>query len=153
MLVGPIEAGKSTLFKALFGHSGDVRKTQALEFETGSVDTPGEFFSHPRMYSALINTSPGVDILVYVHPCGVQECWLPPGLLSVYADKQVVGVITKTDLPDCNPYWTEDLLRSNGLTGPIFHVSCHDPESVAPLRNYLLGTVPATDVTARSMPS
>lgn len=153
MLVGPIGAGKSTLFKALFGHKNDVRKTQALEFETGGIDTPGEFFSHPRLYSALINTSTDVDILVYVHPCGVREFRLPSGLLNVHAGKELVGVITKTDLPDCDPDWTESLLRSNGFTGQIFCVSSRNPESVVPLRNYLLGNGPATAVSARSMSS
>ncbi len=153
MLVGPIEAGKSTLFNALFGRDDAVRKTQALEFEAGGVDTPGEFFCHPRMFTALINTASDVDTLVYVHPCNDQEFRLPPGLLNVYAGKRLVGVITKTDLPDCDPDRTEKLLRNHGFNGQIFRVSARDPASIAPLRSYLLENVPATDANARSVSS
>lgn len=154
MLVGPIDAGKTTLFNALFDRDEEVRKTQALEFEAGGIDTPGEFFSHPRMYSALIATSSETDTLVYVHPCGDREFRLPPGLLNVYAGKRLIGVITKTDLPECDPDWTEKLLRNNGFNGPIFRVSVKDPDSIAPLRSYLLETRPGeTDATARSVSS
>lgn len=153
MLVGPIGAGKTTLFNALFGRDGEVRKTQAMEFETGGIDTPGEYFSHPRMYSALITTSADVDILVYVHPCGEREFRLPPGLFDVYAGKRLIGVITKTDLPECDADRAEELLRNNGVNGPIFRVSARDPGSVAPLRNYLLGNVTAAAATARSVSS
>ena len=152
MLVGPIEAGKSTLFNALFERKEDVRKTQALEFETGGIDTPGEFFSHPRLYHALITTSNDVDTLVYVHPCNERDFRLPPGLLDVYADKRLVGVITKTDLPGCDPDCIEAMLRGNGFRGPIFRVCANDPQSVVPLKTYLLGNAPASDVTARSIP-
>jgi Ethanolamine utilization protein len=153
MLVGPIEAGKSTLFNALFGRDADVRKTQALEFETGGIDTPGEFFSHPRLYHALITTSNDVDVLVYVHPCNEREFRLPPGLLNVYANKRLVGVISKTDLPECDPDSIEAMLRGNGFSGPIFRISTKDPQSIEPLKIYLLGDAPAGDVTARSVSS
>lgn len=149
MLVGPIGAGKSTLFKALFGHEADVRKTQALEFESGGIDTPGEYFSHPRLYHALIHTSSNVDTLVYVHPCDEPEFRMPSGLLNVYAGKDIISVITKTDLPDADPDAIETMLRNNGFTGRIFRVS-RDPKSVEPLKTYLLGDTPATDVTVRS---
>lgn len=56
VLVGPVAAGKTTLFNALIGRGGAAMKTQALDYENGIVDTPGEFFSHPRLHHALINT-------------------------------------------------------------------------------------------------
>lgn len=144
MLLGAVEAGKSTLFNMLFGKNERVRKTQAIEFESCGIDTPGEFFSHPRLYHALINTSSDVDTLVYVHACDSEECRLPPGLLSVYSGKRLVGVITKTDLPDCDAERAEQLLRSKGFSGPIFRISVRDPEGVEALRRYLFSDM--TDV-------
>jgi len=137
MLMGPIGAGKSTLFKALVGHGEEVRKTQAAEFEKGCIDTPGEYFSHPRLYHALINTSSEVDAIVYVHPCNEPECRLPPGLFAIYEGKQLIGVITKTDLPDARPDQIEDMLRDNGFSGRIFRTSSRDQQSVETLREYL----------------
>lgn len=139
MLMGAVDAGKTTLFNLLYDRAESARKTQALEFENSGIDTPGEFFSHPRLYHALINTSSDVDVLVYVHSCDDDECRLPPGLLDVYAHKRLVGVITKTDLPGCDPGHAENMLRRAGLSGPIFRVSNRHPGSVAPLKRYLLG--------------
>ncbi len=150
MLVGPIAAGKSTLFKTIFGHEEEVRKTQAVEFETGGIDTPGEYFSHPRLYHALINTSTDVDTLVYVHPCDEPEFRLPPGLLTIYEGKRLVGVITKTDLPDARPDMIESMLRDHGFDGPIFRTSRFDPQSMERLKTYLLGDGPAPDDSVRS---
>jgi ethanolamine utilization protein EutP len=139
MLMGPVGAGKSTLFKALFDHEDTVRKTQTVEFENGCIDTPGEYFSYPRLYHALINTSSNVDTLVYVHPSNELEHRLPPGLFTIYEGKQLVGVITKTDLPDGKPDHIEDMLRGNGFSGAIFRTSSRDQQSIERLRAYLLG--------------
>lgn len=138
MLIGPIEAGKSTLFKALFGRQEEVRKTQAVDFEHENIDTPGEYFSHPRLYHALINTASNIDTLVYVHPANVFDCRIPPGLFNVYKDKKLLGVISKTDLPDADPDRVEELLNENGISPPVFRVSVEDPESIENLKSYLL---------------
>ena len=150
VLIGPVGAGKSTLFKALFGLKEDVRKTQSVEFEDGGIDTPGEYFSHPRLYHALISTSSDVTTLVYVHPCNELEHRLPPGLLTVYEGKRLVGAITKTDLPDAKPDHIEDMLRGNGFSGPIFRISSRDRQSIEPLRAYLLGESKPAHVSVRS---
>ena len=103
MLIGEIEAGKTTLINALFGKDEEARKTQAIEFEGNGMDTPGEYFSHPRLYSALLCSAQDMSTLVYVHPADRDTCRLPPGFLDVYSGKQVIGVISKTDLPDARP--------------------------------------------------
>lgn len=142
ILIGPIEAGKSTLFKSLLGWEGVVRKTQAIEFSNeNAIDTPGEFFSHPRLYHALINTASDVDTLVYVHPCNEHEFRMPPGLLDIYNDKEIVAVITKTDIEGADPEAIEMMLRESGIKGKIFKISSLDPESIKPLREYLFSAI------------
>lgn len=145
MLIGPVGAGKSSLFRVLCGRDEGVRKTQAVEFDGSGIDTPGEYFSYPRLYHALINTSSDVDTLVYVHPADDPEFRLPPGLLSVYMGKRLVVAITKTDLPDADPDGVERVLRGHGLEGPFFRTTNSDPLSAEPLKQYLLGTAPAMD--------
>ncbi|MDR0577120.1 MAG: ethanolamine utilization protein EutP [Candidatus Accumulibacter sp.] len=139
VLLGAIEAGKTTLFNALTGRQGLALKTQAMEYERDAVDTPGEFFSHPCMYRALINTAADADTLVYVHACDDREYRLPPGLLEVNAGKRVVGAITKIDLPGADAGAAERLLRDNGFDGPVFHVSVHRPETIALFKAHLYG--------------
>lgn len=140
ILVGPIGAGKSTLFNLLFERPGTAQKTQAIEYEADiGLDTPGEFFSHPRLYHALINTASDVGTLVYVQGADDFTCRMPPGLLGVYGDKRLLGVITKTDLPVADPARVERLMRDNGIDGPIFRISATQPATVLPLKTFLAG--------------
>lgn len=140
MLVGPIGAGKSTLFNLLFDRPATAQKTQAVEYEADiGLDTPGEFFSHPRLYQALINTASDVGTLIYVQGADDFTCRMPPGLLGVYGDKRILGVITKTDLPMADPVRVEELMRENGIAGPIFKVAATLPDSVVPLKTFLAG--------------
>lgn len=140
MLAGPIGAGKTTLFNALFGRPGDAQKTQAIEYEADiGLDTPGEFFSHPRLYHALINTASDVGTLIYVQAADDFDCRLPPGLLSIYRERPLIGVITKTDLAAADPDRVEALMRENGIGGAIFRVSVRQPDSVLPLKRLLVG--------------
>ena len=140
MLIGEIEAGKTTLLNALFGKDEVARKTQAIEFEGNGMDTPGEYFSHPRLYSALLCSAQDMSTLVYVHPADRFSCRLPPGFLNLYAGQQVIGVITKTDLPDARPDAVEALLRAHGIAGPIYRLSRDDPAALQALKDVLLGS-------------
>lgn len=111
-IVGAVGAGKTTLFNALQGNYSLARKTQALEFnDRGDIDTPGEYFSHPRWYHALITTLQDVDTLIYVHAANDTESRLPPGLLDIGSRKHLIVAISKTDLPmptslRCGSCWT-----------------------------------------------
>lgn len=137
-LVGPVGAGKSTLFHALRGDAAEVRKTQAVEYDEAGVDTPGEFFSHPRLYHALIQSVSEAGTLVYVHPANERACRMPPGLLDVYRHRRrLIGAISKIDLPDADPEAAEALLRAHGFEGEIFYVSSRRPDTVAALRTAL----------------
>lgn len=137
MLVGAIEAGKSTLFNALLGLKDSVRKTQAMDFYKGMIDTPGEFFSHPRMYRALINTAADVDTIIYVHAANDFEFRLPQGLLEVNSHKRLIGLITKIDLPNADPDKVEIMMREHGFTGEILRISVIDPQQVMALKEFL----------------
>lgn len=89
--VGTVGAGKTTLFNALQGNYTLARKTQAVEFnDKGDIDTPGEYFSHPRWYHALITTLQDVDMLIYVHGANDPESRLPAGLLDIGVSKRSV---------------------------------------------------------------
>lgn len=140
MLIGEIGAGKTTLFNSLFGKDEVARKTQAMEFEGDrGIDTPGEYFSHPRLYHTLITMAADVDRLVYVHPADVLDCRLPYGLLEVYAGKTVDAIVTKMDLPDADLPRVTQLLRDAGISGQIFPVSMQVPATIDRIRQYLLG--------------
>ena len=91
--VGSVGAGKTTLFNALQGNYTLARKTQAVEFnDKGDIDTPGEYFNHPRWYHSLITTLQDVDMLIYVHGANDPESRLPAGLLDIGVSKRQIAV-------------------------------------------------------------
>ena len=136
--VGMVGAGKTTLFNALQGNFSLARKTQAVEFNSGGdIDTPGEYFSHPRWFHALITTLQDVDTLIYVHAANEKENRLPAGLLDIGVSKRQIAVISKPDLPDADISATRQLLHECGFQEPIFTVNCRDPLSVQRLAAYL----------------
>ncbi|EMZ2651381.1 ethanolamine utilization acetate kinase EutP [Escherichia coli] len=115
-----------------------ARKTQAVEFnDNGDIDTPGEYFSHPRWYHALITTLQDVDMLIYVHGANDPESRLPAGLLDIGVSKRQIAVISKTDMPDADVAATRKLLLETGFEEPIFELNSHDPQSVQQLVDYL----------------
>ena len=143
MLIGEIGAGKTTLFNHLFGKDEEARKTQVMEFEGSSgIDTPGEYFSHPRMYHALITMAADVERLVYVHPADQFDCRLPYGLLEVYAGKTIDAIVTKMDLPGADLVRVTTLLRQVGIAGQIFPVASNDPVAIERIRRHLLDPEP-----------
>lgn len=98
-----------------------ARKTQAVEFnDKGDIDTPGEYFNHPRWYHALITTLQDVDMLIYVHGANDPESRLPAGLLDIGVSKRQIAVISKTDMPDADVAATRKLLLETGFEEPIF---------------------------------
>lgn len=136
--VGIPGAGKTTLFNALQGDYSLARKTQAVEFnDNGDIDTPGEYFSHPRWYHALITTLQDVDTLIYVHAANDRESRLPAGLFDIGASKRQIAAISKTDMPDADIPATRQLLREMGFQEPIFALNSHDPHSVQRLADHL----------------
>lgn len=140
--VGTVGAGKTTLFNALQGNYTLARKTQAVEFnDNGDIDTPGEYFSHPRWYHALITTLQDVDMLIYVHGANDPESRLPAGLLDIGVSKRQIAVISKTDMPDADVAATRKLLLETGFEEPIFELNSHDPQSVQQLVDYLASLI------------
>lgn len=138
VLVGSVGAGKTSLFNALNNDYSLAVKTQAVAFdEQGGVDTPGEFFNHPRLYRALISTTTEAETIIYVHPADDPVCRLPNGLLDIYQNKRVITVITKIDLPNVDVPAIKQMLLANGLKEPIFEVCTQDPDSVQALATFL----------------
>ncbi|HHZ8505486.1 TPA: EutP/PduV family microcompartment system protein [Morganella morganii] len=138
VFVGDVGAGKTTLFNALQGDFDLARKTQAIEFnDEGSVDTPGEYFSHPRLYHALINTLADCDVLVYVHAANNPECRIPAGLLDIYPHMRRFAVISKADAPDADVPAVRELLSTRGFEEPVLAINSLDPDDALKVKQFL----------------
>jgi ethanolamine utilization protein EutP len=139
VLVGAVQCGKTALMQALLGDKGKVLKTQAAIFHDGHViDTPGEFIDRRSYYGALLSTIVDVSTIVYLQPANSVGFDLPAGLLHVYPNKRVIGVISKIDLPDADVATVSRVLSDNAIPMPHFAISVVTGSGVAELRDYLI---------------
>jgi ethanolamine utilization protein EutP len=139
VFVGEVDAGKSALINQLLDQETNTGKTQAPIFYPGKViDTPGEFMESRAMYGALLTTISNVKTIVFLHPANAQYFSSPSGLLTVYSNKNIVGVISKVDAADADIDKSIALLRQNGIPEPYFMTSVSDPASIKRLSHYLL---------------
>lgn len=137
VIIGGIGVGKTTLFNALLQRKQDAMKTQALMFhDEQTIDTPGEYFENPRLYTALISTMSTIDTVLYVHQSNSVERKIPPGLFGIY-DHKMIGVISKIDLPDARIEEVREILREYGIGNIMFEVSIYYQQSIDRLREYL----------------
>lgn len=138
ILIGGIGVGKSSLLNALLKREDHIMKTPTLVFHSqNTIDTPGEYFENPRLYSALISTMSTVDTVLYVHQGNDFQQKLPPGLFRIYKTK-VVGVISKIDLNDARVDKVKEIMIRSGISESLFPVSIHYQETIDPLREFLL---------------
>ncbi|HBJ02601.1 MAG TPA: ethanolamine utilization protein EutP, partial [Lysinibacillus sp.] len=66
MIIGGVQAGKSTLMNTLLGKESSANKTQALVYEDWIVDTPGEYIENPMYYRNIMATSLEVTHVIYL---------------------------------------------------------------------------------------
>ena len=92
-----------------------------MEFnDKGDIDTPGEYFSHPRWYHALITTLQDVDMLIYVHGANDPESRFACRVAGYWRQQTAIAVIGKTDMPDADVAATRKLLLETGFEGADF---------------------------------
>lgn len=137
MFIGSTGCGKTTLTQRIQGEELKYSKTQSIQFNSGIIDTPGEFIQHRGYYSALKVTSVEADVIAFVASLTEENQIFPP-LFSSYFTKPVIGILTKIDLNTPN----RDITSANNrlyLAGvkEIFSVSSYTNEGIEELVNYL----------------
>jgi ethanolamine utilization protein EutP len=96
--IGEVDAGKSALINKLIDQETNIGKTQSPIFYQGRViDTPGEFIDNRSWNGALLSTISSVKTIVILQPATAKRLTAPSGLLRVYPNKNIVGVISKVD--------------------------------------------------------
>lgn len=136
ILLGKTGCGKTTLAQALHGLVTVYRKTQALEFYSCIIDTPGEYIENRNYYSALITSSVDSDIIALVQDPTEFECVFPPNFGFIF-NKPVVGIITKLDCMDKDIKMAEECLRQAGAN-KIFHVSSTTGDGIEEIKKLLI---------------
>lgn len=141
MLAGAVDAGKTTLMKALF-HEGPVSmkkdKTQSMEYESRAIDTPGEYTATPFMKGALFATALEADLILFLQDATTDYIQFPPGFATAFP-RRSVGVVTKIDGKGANVERAKGIIRNVCCSDPhnIFCVSAKTGEGIADLKEYI----------------
>ena len=116
MFIGAIACGKTTLTQRLENQQIKYNKTQAIEFSSNIIDTPGEYMEHHNMMSTLRVTSMDADIVVLLQSAVDKRLVFPAGFCSMFS-KPTLGVITKIDLvkDPADIEYSKNLLLSAGV--------------------------------------
>ncbi|MDO4541324.1 MAG: EutP/PduV family microcompartment system protein [Bacillota bacterium] len=136
MVVGPVGCGKSTLIKALY-QGNKVKKTQSLEFEANSIDTPGEFVENPFYHHCLFATALEADLVLFLQDATKDQMLFPPGFATGFP-KPSIGVITKIDEAEANTERAANILKTLDTTEKVFiPVSSYTGDGLTELTTYI----------------
>lgn len=136
LLIGGIGSGKTSLKQYLCRQTLAYRKTQVLEYSNFFIDCPGEYLEIPRYYHVLINTSLGVAAIWALQDATKTRSFYPPNFLKVFS-KPIIGVITKTDMPEADVERARSFLCYAGVSAPVYPVSVLSGAGMSTLRKYL----------------
>ncbi|WP_213950650.1 MULTISPECIES: EutP/PduV family microcompartment system protein [Tepidanaerobacter] len=135
MFIGASGSGKSTLIKTLRG-CGEAVKTQAVTFEDGYIDIPGEYMDIRRLNYAVITTAMDADAIFVVQDSTSSKPTTPPGFAGMF-NIPVYGVISKIDLPTADIKRASKYLEMCGVKGKYYPVSAVTGEGIEELRELI----------------
>jgi len=139
ILIGGTKAGKTTLLKVLNGEKFkkiDIR-TQSLEFEDQSIDTPGEYIENRQYYTALISAAQEAEMIGLVADATAEQYFFPPTFASIFT-RPVIGIVTKIDEPKANIDHAKNILNMAGAD-KIFLTSDLTGKGITELSDFISG--------------
>ncbi|MTV47998.1 EutP/PduV family microcompartment system protein [Heliobacillus mobilis] len=137
MMVGAVGAGKTTLLQALQGKETEkAAKTQMIRYDSGMIDTPGEYAQSPRFYSALQVTAMDAAVILLIQDATKLSVSVPPGFAGLFSCP-VIGVVTKVDHPAADQQTATVRLQAAGIKEILFFVSAMTGEGLGELHTYL----------------
>lgn len=137
MLIGAIGCGKTTLIQRLTNEELKYNKTQAIEYSSNFIDTPGEYIEHHNMESSLRVTSMNADIVVLLQSVIDKRLVFPAGFCTMF-NKPTLGLITKVDkaADPSDIEYSKNLLLSAGVKH-VIPISAVTGENIEKVRQAL----------------
>ncbi|KRM74535.1 EutP/PduV family microcompartment system protein [Secundilactobacillus collinoides] len=129
MFIGPIGCGKTTLIQRLNEMQIKYNKTQTIEYYDNIIDTPGEYVEHRFMYSNLMTSAMGADVIVLMQSATDLRVILPTGFSSMFSSP-TIGIVTKTDIAkNADVAIVKDRLNDAGAE-PIISISSYNDTNI-----------------------
>ena len=135
ILMGRSESGKTTLTQVLRGEDINYDKTQYIKFETCLIDTPGEYAQTQHLGRALALYSYEADIVGLLVSATEPYSLFPPNITCM-VNREVIGIVTKSEQPDANPERAANWLKISGCK-KIFKIDSVTGLGVNELITYL----------------
>lgn len=135
ILIGRSEAGKTTLIQALKGEKIEYKKTQYVNNFDVIIDTPGEYIESKVFGGALAMYTFESQVVGLILSATEPYSLYSPCITEL-SNRDVIGIVTKTDHKDANPAQAEQWLRLAGCR-TVFHVSSYNGDGVWQILDYL----------------
>lgn len=135
MLIGRSEAGKTTLTQALLDRPIEYEKTQSVNIRDMIIDTPGEYIQTKNFGTALAIYSYEADVIGLLMSADEQFSLYSPNITCM-TTKDVIGIITKSDVENADTKKAENWLRLAGCKN-IFIVNSLNNEGIDNIKKYL----------------
>ena len=135
ILMGRSESGKTTLTQVLRGEDISYDKTQYIKFENTLIDTPGEYAQTHHLGRALALYSYEADIVGLLISATEPYSLFPP-CITCMANREVIGIVTKSEEEGANPDRAENWLRLSGCE-KVFRVDSVTGFGINELISYL----------------
>lgn len=135
ILMGRSESGKTTLTQVLRGEKISYDKTQYIKFENCLIDTPGEYAQTQHLGRALALYSYEADIVGLLVGATEPYSLFPPCVTGM-VNREVIGIVTKSEEEGANPDRAENWLRLSGCKR-IFRVDSVTGYGINELISYL----------------
>lgn len=119
MLVGESGAGKTTLIQSLLDRKIEYSKTQALNYYDYILDTPGEYLENRRFYNSLLVSSANYEVIGLVQDSTSEKNLYPPQFASMFANKEIIGIVTKADSDSSDVERAKESLKYAGANEVI----------------------------------
>ena len=137
MLIGRTGCGKTTLTQELMDEEVKYKKTQAVSYNNKIIDTPGEYVENKMYYKSLLVLSADAKVIVLVQSAIDGATLFPPKFSTMFPKKDVIGVITKTDLENANIERSKKFLIEAGVT-EVFTIGLEDSEGLEEIKKRLV---------------
>jgi len=135
ILMGRSGSGKTTLTQVLRGEDISYDKTQYIKFENCLIDTPGEYAQTNHLGRALALYSYEADIVGLLISATEDYSLFPP-CVTCMVNREVIGIVTKSEQKGANPDRAENWLRISGCQR-VFRIDSVTGYGVNELITYL----------------
>lgn len=135
ILIGRSECGKTSLTQALRGEKLHYNKTQYVNHFDVMIDTPGEYIQTRTLGAALAMYTFEADVVGLLLAADEPYSLYSP-CITPLANRDVIGIVTKTDQKNANPDQAEAWLRLAGCQ-TVIRVSAKTGEGIWRIFDYL----------------